>query len=77
MYIPPDTISPHATCSVVECQKENHAKYPTRCWIHRAKKWAEPIAEPVAEPIAEPIVELVAELIAKVIAADEKKRFRN
>jgi len=72
-------------CSVVECQKENHAKYPTRCWIHRAKKWAEPIAEPIVdpiaapivEPIAEPIVELVAELVAKVITADEKKRFRN
>jgi len=60
-------------CSVAECQKENHAKYPTRCWTHRGKQWAEPIVEPIAAPI----VELVAELVAKVIAADEKKRFRN
>jgi hypothetical protein len=73
MYIPPDTISPTRNytmiCSVADCQKENHAKYPTRCWTHRGKQWAEPIAEPIAAPI----VELVAELVSKVIAADEKK----
>jgi hypothetical protein len=55
-------------CSVIECQKENHAKYPTRCWTHRGQKWAEPIAEPVAEPIAEPIAEPVAEPVAEPIA---------
>jgi hypothetical protein len=40
-------------CSVADCQKENHKNYPTRCWIHRAKKWAQPIVEPVVAPIAE------------------------
>jgi hypothetical protein len=40
-------------CSVADCEKENHKTYPTRCWIHRAKKWAQPIVEPVVAPIAE------------------------
>lgn len=66
-------------CSVADCPKENHAKYPTRCWTHRAKKWA-PVAEPVAEPIAEPIaesvdqkkddVELIDDVEKKVIETD-------
>jgi hypothetical protein len=45
-------------CSVADCEKENHKNYPMRCWIHRAKKWAQPIVEPVVAPIAGAIEQL-------------------
>jgi hypothetical protein len=62
-------------CSVADCQKENHAKYPTRCWAHRAKKWAQPIVEAVAEPVVEQkteepeLIQAETEIVAEDIAS--------